>query len=337
VALTARAQDGRGVGSRPGRTAAPDAGSRAALRDALSIAAVWAALIIISTAVRSDFLSQQTLLAVTFTMAVAGVMAVAQSVVVVGGGLLDLSLPYILVFAAWATVTLLDHGMPTAVAVAGGVVAGAAWGALNSAVIIWGRLNPIIVTLATGSGGLAFMTIFFQSAQIPAGSGLRHFGKSRFLGLPDIFWPMLALILLAGCAIMYTRWGRRLIATGGNPAAAKARGVSLRRVRFATFVGAGAITGLAGVLFASVNPTFGPASGQNFQLTVIAAVILAGFSLAGGKGNPLILLLSVGFLSTIPASIGFFGLAPQWSMVFQGALLIGAVGADGYRLKRGSR
>jgi ribose transport system permease protein len=86
-----------------------------------------------------------------------------------------------------------------------------------------------------------------------------------------------------------------------------------------------------------VNPTFGPASGTGFQLTVIAAVILAGFSLAGGKGNMLVLLLSVGFLSTIPASIGFFGLPPAWSMVFQGALLIGAVGLDGFRLKRSAR
>lgn len=337
MALTAPTQDEPDVDSRPGRTGAPDAGSRAALRDALSIAAVWALLIIVSTAVRPDFLSVQTLLAVSFTMAVAGVMAVAQSFVVIGGGLLDLSLPYILVFGAWATVTLLNSGMPTPVAIVGGVVAGAAWGGLNALIIVSAKLNPIIVTLATGFGGLAIMTLFFQSAQIPATSALRQFGQGRFLGLPNIFWPMLALIVLAGLAIIFTRWGRRLVAVGGNATAAKARGVSLRRVRVATFVGAGAITGLAGVLFAAVNPTFGPASGMDFQLTVIAAVILAGFSLSGGKGNPLVLLLSVGFLSTIPASIGFFGLPPAWSMVFQGALLIVAVGIDGYRLKRGTR
>jgi ribose transport system permease protein len=70
---------------------------------------------------------------------------------------------------------------------------------------------------------------------------------------------------------------------------------------------------------------------------VIAAVILAGISLSGGKGNLLVLLISVGFLATIPASIAFFGLAPAWAMVFQGALLIFAVGVDGYRLKRSAR
>jgi ribose/xylose/arabinose/galactoside ABC-type transport system permease subunit len=145
------------------------------------------------------------------------------------------------------------------------------------------------------------------------------------------------LIVLTGFGIMVTRWGRHLVAVGGNASAAKARGISLRRTRIGVFVGGGVIAGLAGLLFAAVNPTFGPASGQDFQLTVIAAVILGGFSLAGGKGNALILLLSIGFLSTIPASIGFFGLPPAWAMVFQGALLIGAVAADGYRLKRGAR
>jgi len=94
---------------------------------------------------------------------------------------------------------------------------------------------------------------------------------------------------------------------------------------------------VAGVLFSAVNPSFTPAAGAGFQLIVIAAVILAGVSLSGGKGNLLLLLLSVGFLATIPASIAFFGLAPAWALVFQGAILIVAVGIDGFRQKRSAR
>ncbi|WP_341955521.1 ABC transporter permease [Microbacterium sp. LWH13-1.2] len=319
------------------RTSRSDAGSRTTLRDALSIAAVWFLLAAATTIVRPDFLSSQSLLAITFTMAISGVLSVAQGIVVIGGGLLDLSLPVSLVVSAWATVTLLAAGVPDLLAVVAGIVAGAAWGLLNGLIIVFGKLNPIIVTLATGFGGLAIMMIGFKSAQIPSGPALRAFGLGQFLGLPNIFWPMLAIVVLAGLAIAWTRWGRRLTAVGGNPQAARARGVSLRRVRLATFSGAGAVAGLAGVLFASVTPSFTPNAGASYQLIVIAAVILAGISLSGGKGNFLVLLLSVGFLSTIPVSIAFFGLPPAFALIFQGALLIIAVGIDGFRIKRGAR
>jgi ribose/xylose/arabinose/galactoside ABC-type transport system permease subunit len=321
---------GRGTPRREARTSA-------GLRDALSIAAVWLALIIATVLVRPDFLSTQTLLAVTFTMAIAGILAVAQALIVISGGLLDLSLPVALTLSAWATVSALGAGLPTPVAIVLGIVAGAGWGALNGLIVVFGRLNPIIVTLATGFGGLAIMLIFYKSAQIPSTSGLRAYGLGRFLGLPNVFWPMLVVIVVAGVALTYTRWGRHLVAVGGNSAAAKARGISLRRARLGSFIGAGAVAGLAGVMFSSVNPSFTPNAGAGFQLIVIGAVILAGISLSGGKGNLLVLLLSIGFLATIPTSIAFFGLAPAWALVLQGALLIIAVGIDGYRVKRTAR
>lgn len=306
-------------------------------RDAISITGVWALLLAATVIVRPDFLSNQTLLAVTFTMSISGVLAVAQALIVISGGLLDLSLPVSLTLSAWATVSTLNAGLPTLIAIGAGLGAGACWGLLNGAIVVFGRLNPIIVTLATGFGGLAIMLILFRSAQIPSSSSLRAYGLGRFLGLPNIFWPMLITIIVFGLALTYTRWGRRLVAVGGNARAAKARGLNLRRIRLATFAGAGAVAGLAGILFSAVNPSFTPASGSGFQLIVIGAVILAGISLSGGKGNLLVLLLSVGFLSTIPTSIAFFGLPPAWSLVFQGALLIIAVGIDGARLKRTAR
>ena len=319
---------------RPRRSDAP---AGIAVRDALTIAGVWLLLIVVTALVRPDFLSSQTLLAVTFTASIAGILAVSQSLIVISGCLLDLSLPVALILSAWTTVTVLNAGFPTPLAVGVGVVTGAAWGGLNGLIVVLGKLNPIIVTLATGFGGLAIMLLLFSSAQIPSGSELRQFGLGRFLGLPNVFWPMVVMVVIAGLALTYTRWGRRLIAVGGNAQAAKARGIPLPRTRMLTFIGAGAVAGVAGVLFSAVNPSFTPNAGAGFQLIVIAAVILAGVSLSGGKGNLLVLLLSVGFLATIPASIAFFGLAPAWALVFQGALLIFAVGIDGFRQRRSAR
>jgi ribose transport system permease protein len=118
--------------------------------------------------------------------------------------------------------------------------------------------------------------------------------------------------------------------------AAKARGISLTKTRFATFMASGAFAGLAAILFASSAGPFNPGSANNLQLNVIAAVILAGISLNGGRGNFWLLFLSVGFLSTIPTSLVFFGLSSDSQAIFQGFILMIAVAIDGYRARRGT-
>ena len=211
---------------------------------------------------------------------------------------------------------------------------GAAWGFLNALIIVLGKLNPIIVTLATNFIGGAVMYLIYQNAQAPLASSLVAFGRNYFLGLPNIWWPMAVLILLVGYFLARTRYGRHVIAVGGNRFAARARGISLKQTRFGVFSFSGVIVGLAGVLFAASSGPFAPTAGASFQLPVIAAVILAGVSLAGGRGNIWLILLSVGFLSTVPTSLVFFGLSSNWQAVFQGFILIIAVAIDGWRAKR---
>src|SRR5664280_126120 len=204
-----RTADGSESGRQDG-SFVTDARDRTGLHDTLSILGVWLLLIIATTLVRHDFLSTQTLLAVTFTMSISGILAVAQALVVISGGLLDLSLPVSLTLSAWATVTALNNDLPTWAAILIGILAGAAWGAVNGLIVVFGKLNPIIVTLAMGFGGLAVLLLVFLSAQIPSHSDLRRFGLGRFLGLPNVFWPMVIVIILAGLALSFTRWGRRL-------------------------------------------------------------------------------------------------------------------------------
>jgi ribose transport system permease protein len=190
------------------------------------------------------------------------------------------------------------------------------------------------VTLATNFIGLATLFLVFQLAQVPIGSGIHALGRSSHLGLPTIWWPMLALVLVAGFLVPRTRYGRRMIAVGGNKAAARARGISLRRTRFATFVAAGGLVGFAAILFAASAGPFNAGSANTIQLNVIAAAILAGVSLSGGRGNLWMLLPSVGFLSTIPTSLVFFGLSSDTQAIFQGLILVVAVAFDGYRARR---
>ena len=300
----------------------------------LMLAAVWILLIVATGLYRPDFFSQQTVLAVAFTMSIVGVLAIGQGIVGMSGGFIDLSQPAGLIASSLVAVRLSEAGMPFAVVIVGTVLAGMVWGAFNAAIIVFARLNPVIVTLATNFIGLAALYLVFQLAEVPLNSPIYSFGRQSFLGLPAIFWPMLALVLIVGFLVPRTRYGRRMIAVGGNRAAAKARGISLRATRFATFIAAGGFVGFAAVLFAGTAGPFNPGSGSSMQLNIIAAVILAGISLSGGRGNFWMLLLSVGFLSTIPTSLVFFGLSSDTQSIFQGLILVIAVSIDGYRALR---
>ena len=314
-------------------------GARSALRlgawgTAATVALAWLVLVVVSGVHRADFLSHQTMLAITFTMAIIGVMAVGQALVGISGGILDLSQPAALILTAYVITKLFDAGVPTPLVVILAIAVGAAWGLCNALIIVYGKLNPIIVTLATNFIGVAVMFLIFQNAQAPLKSSFSDFGRQYFLGLPNIWWPMAILVLLVGFFLPRTRYGRHVIAVGGNRFAAQTRGISLKRIRLGVFTAAGACVGLAGVLFACSNGPFNPSSASNLQLPVIASVILAGVSLSGGRGNIWLILLSVGFLSTVPTALAFFGFSSTYQSVFQGVILILAVGLDGFRSRR---
>lgn len=301
---------------------------------ALLLIAVWAILIAATALYRPDFLAHQTLLAIAFTMAVVGVLAVGQGIIAISGGFIDLSQPAGLILTGLVAVRLSEAGLPLVLVAVGAVLAGMAWGAFNATIVVVAKLNPVIVTLATNFIGLAALYLIFQLAQVPNGSEIYQLGRASVFGLPAIWWPMLILIIVVGFLMRFTRYGRRVTAVGGNRAAAKARGISLKLTRYGTFMAAGGFVGFAAVLFASAAGPFNPSSASTLQLNVIAAVILAGISLAGGRGNFWMLLLSVGFLSTIPTALVFFGLSSDTQSIFQGVLLMIAVAIDGYRARR---
>lgn len=298
---------------------------------------VWIALIAASIAYRGSFASRETVLSVTFTMAVAGVLTVAQSLVTLSGGVLDLSIPTALVLPAWVMAILLGHGVEVWLAVATCLVVGMLWGGLNATIIVLGKLNPIIVTLATNFGGIAILNIYVNSPVIPIHSGLAQWGRGYFLTLPNVFWPMVALVVLLGYLLPRTQVGRRVIAVGGNPQAAKMRGISLKKVRYGVFMTAGLFAGLAATLFTASQATFTAADGNTYLFTSIAATLVAGIGLSGGYGNIWVTFLSVGLLSTIPTSLAFFGVPTLWQEVPPGAIVVVAVAFDGYRRLRAAR
>jgi ribose/xylose/arabinose/galactoside ABC-type transport system permease subunit len=303
-------------------------------RNAIVLALAWVILITATTIHRSDFLAHRTIVAVAFTMAVTGVLAVGMSLVTISGGFLDLSVPAALVLPALLVAHLLQHGAATATVVVVAGAAGVAWGVLNAAIVVFGRVNPLIVTLGTNFAGVGALNLLFDQQVMPLDAPLRSFGRSQVLGLPSVWWVMLAVTVLATLLLGKTRGGRHVVAVGGNATAAARRGISVRRVRFTVFVLAGLCAAIAALLLVAQSSAVTPADGSSFLLPVVAATILGGVSLTGGRGELLVLLLSGGFLATVPTALVFFGLSTYWQQVMQGAVLMIAVSLDGWRRKK---
>ena len=298
----------------------------------LILLVVWIFLVVISVINRSDFLSRATLSAVTFNMCIIGILAIGQGFVVISGGILDLSITVSMLITSFMIVVFYDLGWNTPLLIIVSLLCAGVFGLFNSILVVWLRINPLIVTLATGFAGCGILLIVFDRGLVDPKSSIADFGTSYLFGLPTAWWPMALLTIGAHFFFKYSRVGRHFLAVGGNPLSSKAMGISLKRTRVATFVGSSIFGGIAGIVFAGFTPEIRPNAGEYYTLPVIAAVVLAGFSLAGGRGSFLALFISVGFLSTIPTALVFFGLESIWQTFIQGFILIIAVSIDAYRI-----
>jgi len=298
----------------------------------LILLVVWIFLVVISVINRSDFLSRATLSAVTFNMCIIGILAIGQGFVVISGGILDLSITVSMLITSFMIVLFYDLGWNTPLLIIVSLLCAGVFGLFNSILVVWLRINPLIVTLATGFAGGGLLLIVFDRGLVDPKSSIADFGTSYLFGLPTAWWPMALLTIGAHFFFKYSRVGRHFLAVGGNPLSSKAMGISLKRTRVATFVGSSIFGGIAGIVFAGFTPEIRPNAGEYYTLPVIAAVVLAGFSLAGGRGSFLALFISVGFLSTIPTALVFFGLESIWQTFIQGFILIIAVSIDAYRI-----
>jgi len=300
----------------------------------LVLLGVWIFLIFISAINRSDFLSRATFGAVTFNMCIIGVLAIGQGFVVISGGILDLSITVSMLISSFMSVVFYELGWNTPALIIGSILCAGAFGLFNCILVVWLKINPLIVTLATGFAGGGVLLIVFDRKLVDPKSWIAEFGISHLLRFPTSWWPMALLTVGAHFFFKYSKFGRHFLAVGGNPSSAKAMGISLKRMRVSTFVGASMIGGIAGIIYAGFTPEIRPTGGAYYMLPVIAAVVLAGFSLSGGRGSFLALFVSVGFLSTIPTALVFFGLESIWETFIQGFILIIAVSIDAYRILR---
>lgn len=304
------------------------------LRDVGVIAAAIAlfAFLSIDTSV---FLTKTNLLNILYQNAPLGIIACAQTLVIIGGGF-DLSVGAVFALAGVVTAELQPH-VGTAPAFLVGIAAGSGLGLVNAFLVTVVRMNAFIATLAS-----SFM--FYGVAQVITNGFLvtvtnpsfATLGNEGFIGIKYETWIFFAVALLSAIALRRMGLGRWIFAVGGNPAAARLSGIAVDRVRTITFILCGAAAGVAGVLSVSQISQAQADVGSDLALTSIAAVVIGGTSIVGGEGAIWRTILGVLLLAMIGNGFDILNVNPIYQQIVEGGVIVLAVAADTIARRRQS-
>ena len=219
-------------------------------------------------------------------------------------------------------------GLPLPLVVLGTLLAGAVLGAMNGALVALMGLPSIVVTLATMvllRGALLWAS---QGAAVHLPPGFQWFGASQSGGEWMILVVALSMFIAFAWAMRWLAAGRMVYAVGSDHEAARLAGIRPRRVVFAVFVLMGALTALAALLNATRFTIVYPNYGDGLELKAIAAVVVGGTAITGGRGTLAGTLIGVALLATIAPALVFLGRQPQWERAIQGAIILTAVASD---------
>jgi len=282
------------------------------------------------------FLTPLNLSNVLVQASVIAVVAMGMTFVILAGGF-DLSAGSVVALSGCvAAAAMMQAGI--AAGVAAGIAAGALVGLANGFVVTVLRVNPFIATL--GSMGLVRGAVFLfsDSQQIPIDGTLPKafldFGVERFLGIHWLVWVPVALLAALSWVLAKTPYGRAVYATGGNREAAYLSGIRVDRVIASTYVWCGALGGVAGVMLASRLQSGQPTSGEFYELTAIAAVVLGGAALHGGEGKLYKTIIGVFIMVVLGNGLNLLNVDSHWQRVAIGLVIIAAAAADQLRHRR---
>ena len=211
-----------------------------------------------------------------------------------------------------------------------GIAVGAAGGAFNGVFIAWARVPPFIMTLAT-------LTIFSGIALISTGGApiIRFTGEFRWIGQGLVYGipvPVIIMALVAGSMhilLSRTAFGAAVYAVGGNEEAARLTGLAVKKIKFLVYVIGGALTGLAAMVLMGRLSSAQPNMGQGFELDAIAAVVLGGTSLMGGRGTIWGTLIGALVIGVLNNGFNLLSIDPYFQLVAKGVIILLAVLIDG--------
>lgn len=300
-------------------------------------------LVLVFSFASPNFMQTSNILAILQATSVNGVLAVAATLVIITGGI-DLSVGTLMTFCAViAGVVLTFWGLPLPLGIVGAILAGALSGFASGIFVAKFKIPPFIATLGMMLilKGLSLVISGTRPIYFNDTPGFTLISQGSIVGalFPSVPLPngVLILFLVAGCTafiLSKTALGRYTFALGSNEEAVRLSGVNTDRWKIAVYTLAGAICGIAGLLIASRLNSAQPALGQGYELDAIAAVVIGGTSLSGGRGTILGTLIGALIMSVLLNGLRIMSVAQEWQTVVTGSIIILAVYIDILRRRR---
>ncbi len=312
------------------------------------------AIIAVFSFLSPNYFTLSNFLIMSSQVAIYGILSIGMLLVILNGGI-DLSVGSILALCGvvagammqgveldWAGVILYP---PVWAVVVLTVAVGAAVGALNGVLISLFKVPPFVATLgvmyvARGvallmTNGLTYNNL--RGTEALGNTGFNWLGFNRIAGIPISVIVLASIAVLAGLMLSRSAFGRWLYASGGNERAAELSGVPTRRVKITVYTISGALAAIAGLVLSSQLTSAGPTAGTTYELTAIAAVVIGGAALTGGRGTVRGTMLGAFVIGFLSAGLVIIGVSSYWQTVFTGAVIVLAVLMNSIQYGRGTR
>ncbi len=288
-------------------------------------------LVVLVGLVKPSFFQPSTLFQQLAGAAFIGMLALGM-VFVVAIGDIDLSVGWMFNFAAVVGAKAMVLGIDPWLAALAGVAFGGLLGLVNGLLTVGLRIRVIIITLGTFSAyrGLSLVVNESRAVHPPDKTSLffQIWSTKLFGIIPSVAIAFVVLAIVLHLLLHHTRFGYRVQAMGSNPEAARLAGIPTDRTRIMVLVLMGAIAGLAGVIFLGFRQAIDPVTGGDYLLPVVAAVIIGGTALSGGRGTVIGAVIGALIIQVITTGILFLGVDVKWSTFVTGAVIIVAVAVD---------
>jgi ribose transport system permease protein len=286
------------------------------------------------TLASSEFLTGDNMANLARQVAIFGIIAVGQLLVILTAGI-DLSVGSVLGLTGCVTAELLVHGVGIPIAIAAGFGVGIAIGLFNGSLVAYGKMPPFIVTLGMLGIARGVVLVMTDASTIqPLPDSFGNIANGDFLGVPNLLWMFLAVVIVTSFVLRRTVFGRYIYAIGSNPESARLSGVPVTRVLVAVYAIAGLLAAVGGVLFMSRLNAGIPTAGTGYELNAIAACVIGGASLFGAKGGAFGAAAGALIVATLNNGGNLLAVNAFYLQIIIGALILAAVAFDQWQSRR---
>jgi ribose transport system permease protein len=290
-------------------------------------------VLLVVTAIHPTFLTSANLMTIGLQASVNALLAIGQTLVIISGGI-DLSVGTMMSLSMVVmAVSTMSFGVPMPLSMIVAIALGALGGVINGFLIAYGRIPAFIVTL--GMLGIA------QGTALKLSGGYSMYGfpdwfdfiaNGDLLGIPFPIWIVAAVAVIAHYVFTQRPMGRYAFAMGASEESVRRAGVNVRRLKMKIYIFCGLMVGCAAIVLSSRIDSAHPGIGLGFELDAIAASVIGGASLMGGRGSVIGAISGALVMATIRFALNLFGMEPFLQQIVVGVVLIGAVYLDTIRV-----